>query len=707
MNLFDLVAKITLDSSEAESGISSFGSKMKSGLANAGKVGAAAVGAVTTAGAALTTTLVKGAGDVASYGDNIDKMSQKMGISAQAYQEWDAVLQHSGTSIDSMSRGMQTLQRNAVNSAEKFEALGITQEQLASMSTEELFSATITGLQNMGEGAERTALASELLGGSAKELGALLNTSAEETQAMKDRVHELGGIMSDDAVKSAAKYQDSLQDMQTAFSGLSRGLLSDMMPSITSVMDGLTEIFSGNGEAGIEMISAGIDQLLTNISEKLPQFMDIAFGILSSFIDTLSKNLPKFLEIGAKLIGKIISGIISKTPELLKSAVDLIGTLGQTLIDNIPALYDTIFSAIDEIVNFIAESAPTLIASAVQLLVDLAMALTDPANLDHMFQCSLTIIQALADGILKAIPVLLEALPQIINNIVQFYSGAIPQMIQVGFELFMSLVGALPDIIVGIVEAIPEIILGLVDALTESLPQMVESGFVLFVSLIEKLPEIIVKLVAAVPKIIESIVEAFVKLLPKIFDLGVKLLTSILTGILNTIGSIAGVISEVGAAIRDGFVGIINSAMTWGKDLIDNFVGGIKSVAHKVGDAVKGVADKIKGLIGFSEPEDPESPLHRFHTFAPDMMELFAKGVKENTSLVTDQIKKSFNFGDDIVSVGNAGVGFGGNGYRSNTPTASEPPTPITIIVQSVLDRRVIGETAYNYALDKNRVTGG
>ena len=217
MDIFDLVAKITLDSSEYEDGINeasqttkSFGKRMGSALKTAGKIGAVSIAAVGTAGVAMAKSLWNGTKELAEYGDNIDKMSQKMGISAQAYQEWDAVMQHSGTSIDSMQRGMITLSKAAEKGAEEFEALGISQEQLASMSQEELFAKTIEGLQNMEAGTERTALAQKLLGGSAKELGALLNTSAEETQKMKDRVHELGGVMSDEAVKAAAKFQDNM-----------------------------------------------------------------------------------------------------------------------------------------------------------------------------------------------------------------------------------------------------------------------------------------------------------------------------------------------------------------------------------------------------------------------------------------------------------------------------------------------------------------
>ena len=335
MDVFDLFAKLSLDSSEYEKGLGDAekkGSGFGKGLGSAAKVGAAAVAAVGAAAVGAGVALVKGTGDVAAYGDNIDKMSQKMGISAKAYQEWDAVLQHSGTSIDSMSRGMQTLQKNAVNSADKFAKLGLTQEQIANMSTEELFSATITGLQNMGEGAERTALASELLGGSAKELGALLNTSAEDTQAMKDRVNELGGVMSDDAVKAAAAYQDQLQDMQTGFDSLKRNMLSEFMPALTTVMGGLTDLFTGNYDEGLDKISEGIQNVVNN----------------------LSKGLPKALQVGAEIIESIGQSVIQNIPVILPALVDFVMQISQMIIDNLPMLIDTGMEVILELALGIA-----------------------------------------------------------------------------------------------------------------------------------------------------------------------------------------------------------------------------------------------------------------------------------------------------------------------------------------------------------------
>ena len=78
-----------------------------------------------------------------------------MNMSAEAYQEWSAVMEHSGTSIDTMQASMKTLANAVETGNEAFEKLGLTQEELSSMDNEQIFSATITALQNVDDEKER------------------------------------------------------------------------------------------------------------------------------------------------------------------------------------------------------------------------------------------------------------------------------------------------------------------------------------------------------------------------------------------------------------------------------------------------------------------------------------------------------------------------------------------------------------------------
>lgn len=73
--------------------------------------------------------------------------------------------------------------------------------------------------------------------------------------------------------------------------------------------------------------------------------------------------------------------------------------------------------------------------------------------------------------------------------------------------------------------------------------------------------------------------------------------------------------------------------------MIDGFIGGIKEKWENLKSTVSDVAQSVKDFLGFSEPK--KGPLSNFHTYAPDMMDLFAKGIKDNTSKITGQLEMS------------------------------------------------------------------
>ena len=390
--LFDLQAIIRLDSDQFENGVkqaeksgSSLATSLKSGLATAAKVGAAAIGAVTAASGALYTGITAAAGSVAAYGDNIDKMSQKMGMSAEAYQEWDAVMQHSGTSMETLKAGMKTLANAVENGNGAFKRLGISQEEIAKMSNEELFSTTITALQNVENETERTYLAGQLLGRGATELGALLNTSAEDTQAMKDRVHELGGVMSDEAVKASARYQDSLQDMKTSFSGLKNNLIGDFLPGMSTVMDGIASLVTGENGAQ-STISKGVSQMLETMNASLPRFFDAGKEVVEAIFQAVIRNLPQMVSGGIEILMSIVDGIINNIDEIIDSTIEVI----------------------DAVIDGLTNNLPKLIEGGVKLTI------------------------ALAVGLIKAIPRLVQNIPQIIAAIVKGFVAGTSQILEVG-----------------------------------------------------------------------------------------------------------------------------------------------------------------------------------------------------------------------------------------------------------------------------------
>ena len=127
--------------------------------------------------------------------------------------------------------------------------------------------------------------------------------------------------------------------------------------------------------------------------------------------------------------------------------------------------------------------------------------------------------------------------------------------------------------------------------------------------------------------------------------------TNILTGITTTVTNIKDAIVNGFTAAIDWIKSLPAQALQWGADIINGIVNGIKSAIGAVGDAVKGVADKIKSFLGFSEPD--EGPLSDFHTYMPDMIDLMSKGITAGKEKVRKALE---GITGDMSVVANANV---------------------------------------------------
>ena len=480
----------------------------KSGGEKAGSAFTANMGSMISAGAAVVTGAVAavtgaaiGAGkaiwdsanNVAQFGDNIDKMSQKMGISAQAYQEWDFVMQHSGTSMESLKASMKTLANAAEKDSEAFKELGISSKDIAAMSQEDLFSSVISGLQQVEDTTQRTYLAGQLLGRGATELGALLNMSAEETAAMKQEVHDLGGVLSDTAVKNAATFQDTLQNLTTAADGLKNSMVANLLPSLTTVMNGFTGLITGTDGAE-KQISSGINSLIKNITTALPTALDAITSIVSGvtsvlpdlvvtladaiigalptlgntfmdvggkILDAITQVLPKMLDAGLKLIIQLAQGITQAIPKLLPAIVTLVSDLGKMIMENLPMLLKAGLELVLALAQGIADNVGDLAVAAIQLITQLETFIIE--NLPEIMQTGLEIVLALINGIVESLPELTTAITEMMTTFVDTVTNNLPEILKCGFEILAALVEgvlkALPDLIM----VVPKIYKGLFD----------------------------------------------------------------------------------------------------------------------------------------------------------------------------------------------------------------------------------------------------
>lgn len=333
------------------------GTKFASSMAKKIGIGSAAVGAAV---AGVGTALVSTASKTAEYGDQIDKASQKLGVSSGFYQEWQAVLQHSGTDMDKMGasfKKLATASQDASSDQEAaFQKLGLSMDEVKNMSTEDLFQSVVNGLQGMEEGSERTAVATQLLGKGAMELGPLFNTSAEDTQKMIDTVNDLGGVMSEDAVKASARYQDSLQDMQTSFEGVKNGIGAKLLPVLADFMDKISNFVSTTD--------------LSPVTDTIGKAVEALGNFISGLDITAAGETFKSVVSGVGAVVGLVWSVVSTVFSALKEGLSTITASVSETGTNWDGVWNGISSVVSSVAGIIAEIITAIATTLANLVVE-------------------------------------------------------------------------------------------------------------------------------------------------------------------------------------------------------------------------------------------------------------------------------------------------------------------------------------------------
>ena len=612
MNVMDLMAKISLDSSEYEKGIgnakssfSGLGSHIASGAKTIGKAGVAAFAAIGTAIGGATTALISNAKETAAYADNIDKMSQKMGFSTDAFQEWDFIMQHSGSSIEAVKGSLVKLDKALESDTDAWGKLGLSQEELLNMSSEERFEATVKALQGVTDETEKAALAQDVFGKSYQELMPLLNTSAEETENMKKQVHDLGGVMSEDAVKAGAQFQDSLQNLKTSLTGAKNNLMGEFLPSLSTVMDGLSALFSGD-ESGIGKIKQGITDFAKSLNEKLPKVLQTIGGIAESlisalpeFFDVIAQQLPSLIEtlipvlinavVGladaiVKALPKIMEAIQKNIKVISQGLTKILSAIGKIIMQLLPTLLPTLLQIGVELIKELAkgfiENASEVIKVIFELIDMIVTELTNPDTLMQLLECGLQIIMALAQGILENLPTLLGSLGTLIANIVTFLVEAIPQLVvEIGKNGAKIITDVIPNLLTNIGEAGGELL----------------------------------------GKIISTISGWW----QDIFNGASSVFSNIGGGLVDAWDYIKGKVEEFGGLIWGGIKDAFKGMWDFGKELGENIWKGIKSMWGKLKDALNPINWFSSGSILSDEMRE------QMQNYGADAAEGYVKGQQE------------------------------------------------------------------------------
>ena len=346
MEIFKLIGSVMVDTKDAENSLQKtsgeaegLGNKLSSGIKTATKWAAGIAGAAAAVGGAM----VKASKDTAEEMDVIDKGSQRMKISAQSYQELAHAAGLSGVEMSTLEKAAKKLEGTDLN-------LDDALDQIYSLGTAE----------------ERAAKASELFGDSvAYQMTPMLNASAEDMAAMRQEAHDLGLVMSDEAVANGAAMGDMFAKVEESLSALKNGLVAEFMPyvmeilqwiidnipqirdTVKSVMDAILPI--------VKPIINAIMTLLPPIMEAVKRLMNWLLPFIKPIINAISSLVTGFTKLLNGDIEGFVNGIISFLSGIASVFVNIGRNIFGALWDGLVSVWNSIASWISDKVNWLID----------------------------------------------------------------------------------------------------------------------------------------------------------------------------------------------------------------------------------------------------------------------------------------------------------------------------------------------------------------
>lgn len=211
---------------------------------------------------------------------------------------------------------------------------------------------------------------------------------------------------------------------------------------------------TGAGLGIIVAASLGIVEVLRQSTSVVPKFVESIFTSITKVIEgfaglgtTLQENgkviieslinafkdlsgyLPQILEVGVTFVITLVEGIVSQAGRLLEAGIKMVVTLAEGLASNISSIVE---SGVKIIVTFV-ECLASNLGMVIQAGIDLVVAL----------------VNGMADGLRNNGPVLVDALKNLLNSMIQFglliLSDAVGPFLKSGLELIKGLIQGIKD----------------------------------------------------------------------------------------------------------------------------------------------------------------------------------------------------------------------------------------------------------------------
>lgn len=361
----------------------------------------------------------------------------------------------------------------------------------------------------------------------------------------------------------------------------------------------------------------------------------------------------------------LVTGIADENADLdtlIGNFVDSVATAGENIIPRVEQILLGVGTLVSQLAPIIAEEIP-------KIVIDV---------LPSLLESGISMLDGIAAGIIDALPSLLETAIEIVLTIADGIAQNLPELIPTLVDVVIQITETLIDNVDMLVDAAIEIMIALADGLINALPKLIEK----------------------VPVIITKLIEAYVNNAPKMIEASLKIIIALAEGLITSIPEIIKAIPQIVTAIVNGFKNYMSQIKDIGKNIVNGVWEGIQSMASWITGKVKsffsGIVDSVKGVLGI------HSPSRIFAGIGENMALGLSDGWDSEYNKIKRNITNGLDFGTATIDAKATMSGKLQNALTNIGNIGGD----INIVVQSVLDGKIIGETAYKYNRQMQRAMG-
>lgn len=269
----------------------------------------------------------------------------------------------------------------------------------------------------------------------------------QEMERLLADAQKISGVKYD--ISSYADIVDAIHVVQTQM-GITGTTAKEASETIQGSVAATKSAYK-NLVTGLADENANIDLLVNNLVESGVTALDNIIPRIQQIFDTLpkvvEKILPKFPPLLEKLLPPLLKAVMTLIQQVVKILPQSVGMVTGFLINEfVPSILNVLpevitagMEIIFALIEGVADALPSLIPQIVDIVILMVNTLLSSQNIVRLVNAAISIIGALAQGLIKGIPTLLKALPQIISNIVSGLAQGVGRMAEVGLNLIKGL----------------------------------------------------------------------------------------------------------------------------------------------------------------------------------------------------------------------------------------------------------------------------